>query len=457
MRIVLTGLRGTGKTLVGAALADLYHLPLIDTDGLIKEEAGMSIPEIFATEGEEEFRRREQQVIARLPAGPAVISTGGGVLLDQRNLVALRRGSRMVLLTADTETMYRRTCTSDRPPLTGKPLYEEIQTVAAARRDLYRAAADLCVDTTGRESGTVALEIRALLAETWKTEPRKSARSFLLRANPAEEERVALAADLESDPGLGLCGIAGFPAAHSISPQMYTALFARFGLDYRYTRIEWPSITEIIAAFRAGRLRGLSVTIPFKEQVIPLLDTIDPDAAAIGAVNTVVGCGDELAGFNTDWLGVSAPLHEHRGEKAVLIGAGGAAAAAAYALKKLGMDLTILNRTGERGSALAARFGCNTAPLSRFRDLEPEVVVHATPVGMHPDTGTLLTREDLDEGMTVFDLVYTPKMTPLLVEAEAAGATVIPGTEMFIHQACAQFEHFTGILVSSDLVREVVR
>lgn len=457
MRIVLTGLRGTGKTAVGAALADLCHLPLIDTDRLIEETAGMSIPEIFTTEGEAGFRRREEEVVATLLAGPAVISTGGGVLLSQQNLIALRRRSRMVLLTADTETMYRRTCTSDRPPLTGKPLYEEIQTVAAARRDLYRAAADLCVNTTGRESGTVALEIRALLAETWKTEPRAGALSFLLQANPATGEREALDADLDADPSLGLCGIAGFPAAHSISPQMYTALFARFGLDYRYTRIEWPSITEIIAAFRAGRLRGLSVTIPFKEQVVPLLDTIDPDAAAIGAVNTVVRCGDELAGFNTDWLGVSAPLHEHRGEKAVLIGAGGAAAAAAYALKKLGMDLTILNRTGERGRTLADRFECSTAPLSRFRDLRPEVVVHATPVGMHPDTGTLLTREDLDGGMTVFDLVYTPKMTTLLLEAEAAGARVIPGTEMFVHQACAQFECFTGIRVSPELVREVIR
>ncbi|WP_440949749.1 shikimate dehydrogenase [Methanosphaerula subterraneus] len=456
MRIVLTGLRGTGKTLVGAALADLYHLPLIDTDERIEQEAGMAIPEIFAAEGEEGFRRREEQVVAGLPAGQAVISTGGGVLLSQRNLVALRRGSRMVLLTADLETMYRRTCTSDRPPLTGKPLVDEIRTVAAARRDLYRAAADICVDTTGKEPGTVALEVRALLNETWRTEPRAGALSFLLQANPAEREREALAADLKSDPELGLCGIAGFPASHSISPQMYAALFARFNLDYRYTRIEWPSIAEIVGAFRAGRLRGLSVTIPFKEQVIPLLDTVDPDATAIGAVNTVVRCGDDLAGFNTDWLGVSAPLQQHRGEKAVLIGAGGAAAAAAYALKHLGMDLTILNRTEERGRALADRCGCSTAPLSVFRDLAPEVVVHATPVGMHPDTGTLLTRADLDEGMTVFDLVYTPRMTPLLVEAEAAGARVIPGTEMFVHQACAQFEHFTGIRVSPDLVREVI-
>jgi shikimate dehydrogenase len=456
MRIVLTGLRGTGKTAVGEALADLYHLPLIDTDGLIEEEAGMKIPKIFATEGEEGFRRREHQVVAGLPAGPAVISTGGGVLLDQQNLVAFRRESTMVLLTADLETMYHRTCDSDRPPLTGEPLMDEIRTVTVARQDLYRAAADLCVDTTGKEAGMVALEVRALLAETWKTEPRASALSFLLQANPAEEERTALAADLDADPTLGLCGIAGFPASHSISPQMYAALFSRFSLDYRYTRIEWPSITEIIGAFRAGRLRGLSVTIPFKEQVIPLLDTVDPDATAIGAVNTVVRCGDDLAGFNTDWLGVREPLQQHRGEKAVLIGAGGAAAAAAYALKHLGMDLTILNRTEVRGRALAARFGCSTAPLSYFRDLEPEIVVHATPVGMHPDTGTLLTREDLHDGMTVFDLVYTPKMTPLLWEAKAAGARIIPGTEMFVHQACAQFEHFTGIRVSPDLVREVI-
>lgn len=457
MRIVLTGLRGTGKTSVGSALADLCHLPLIETDRQIEQEAGISIPEIFATEGEEGFRRWEGEVIAALPVGPAVIATGGGVLLDQRNLIRLRQGSTMVLLTADLESMYRRTSGSDRPPLTGEPLYDEIRTVAAARHRLYEAAADLAVDTTGKEAGTVALEVRALLNATWKTEPRKGALSFLLSANPATDERKALAADLDEHPDLGLCGIAGFPAGHSISPQVYAALFAHYQLEYRYTRIEWPSIADIIAACKAGRLRGLSVTIPFKEQVIPLLDRVDPDAQAIGAVNTVVGCGDELTGFNTDWLGVRAPLQQHRGAKAVLIGAGGGGAAAAYALTELSMDLTILNRTGERGRDLAERFGCSTAPLAQFRDLDPEVVVHATPVGMHPDTRTLLTREDLHEGMTVFDLVYTPKITPLLAEAEAAGAAIIPGTEMFVHQACAQFEHITGIRVDPALVREVVR
>jgi shikimate dehydrogenase len=134
----------------------------------------------------------------------------------------------------------------------------------------------------------------------------------------------------------------------------------------------------------------------------------------------------------------------------------GGAAAAAYALRSLEMEVTILNRTPEKAGVLAERFGCRATPLSSFGDLRPEVVVNATPVGMHPDRSSLLTAEDLEEGMTVFDLVYTPPGTPLLALARRAGCRVIPGTEMFIHQACEQFFHVTGIRVPEAIVRELV-
>ncbi len=203
-------------------------------------------------------------------------------------------------------------------------------------------------------------------------------------------------------------------------------------------------------------VRGLSVTIPFKEEVMGYLDEIDEDARAIGAVNTVVQCGGVLHGYNTDWLGIRAPLADLRGSRAAVLGAGGAASAAVYALRSLEMEVTVLARTREKADRLASRFGCRAGPLASFRDLDPDVVVNATPVGMHPDHSSLLAAEDLREGMTVFDLVYTPPETPLISLARRAGCRVIHGTEMFIHQAREQFMHVTGIQVPEALIRELV-
>jgi shikimate dehydrogenase len=120
------------------------------------------------------------------------------------------------------------------------------------------------------------------------------------------------------------------------------------------------------------------------------------------------------------------------------------------------MEVTVLARTVEKGERLASRFGCRSGPLISFGDLDPDVVVNATPVGMLPDRSSLLTMEDLEEGMTVFDLVYTPPETPLISLARMAGCRVIPGTEMFIHQAREQFMHVTGIQVPETLIRELV-
>ena len=176
-------------------------------------------------------------------------------------------------------------------------------------------------------------------------------------------------------------------------------------------------------------------------------------------MNTVVRCGGRLHGSNTDWLGVRAPLAHlaGRGCRAVVLGAGGAAAAAVYALGSLGMDVTVLARDAGRAAALASRFGAASGSLAAFDPAGTDVVVHATPVGMAPDTASLLEESQLRPGMTVFDLVYTPAETPLLERARRAGATVVPGTALFAHQAAAQFEAFFGIRVPISVIEEALR
>ena len=459
MRIVLTGFRGTGKTTVGRIVAGSLGIPFLDTDQIIEERAGMKIPIIFRKRGEAAFRDMEREAIASLPEDSVVVSAGGGAILAPGNVAHLRKGSLVFLLGADDETIERRIGGSDRPSLTGRPLSEEVGALLRVRKPAYLRAADFCISTGERLPEEAAGEIvRRLHGGPASPGSREAGQRFIERIPLPDGDRATLSSILRGagDPRGGICGITGYPCSHSRSPALWNQLFSRYGLPYFYTSFEWPAIGEVIRAVRDLGVRGLSVTIPFKEEVMSYLDEIDEDARAIGAVNTVVQCGGVLSGYNTDWLGVRAPLESLRGARAAVLGAGGAAAAAVYALLSLEMEVTVLARTVEKAERLASRSGCRAGPLTSFRDLDPDVVVNATPVGMHPDRSSLLAGEDLKEGMTVFDLVYTPPETPLISLARSAGCRVIPGTEMFIHQAREQFMHVTGIQVPETLIRELV-
>jgi shikimate 5-dehydrogenase len=153
---------------------------------------------------------------------------------------------------------------------------------------------------------------------------------------------------------------------------------------------------------------------------------------------------------------VRKPLVDLKGSRAVLLGAGGAAAGAAFALTDLDMDVTILNRTPAKAKAMAERFGCSWGGLGDFGNLEPDVVVNSTPLGMNPGDRMPVDASLLRKEMTVFDLVYTPPVTPLIAAARKAGCTAITGTEMFIGQAKEQFYLFFGIDVPEEKIRELL-
>ncbi|WP_298667618.1 shikimate kinase [uncultured Methanofollis sp.] len=447
MKVVLIGYRGTGKTTVGKMIARRLSLPFLDTDALIEERAGMPVPAIFASAGEATFRSLEREVIAGLADFRGVIATGGGAVLDPENVRVLRKGGTVVLLEASAGEVITRTAGSDRPPLTGLPPEDEVRALLHRRRPFYLAAADICVRTGGRRPDMVADDVVSRLSG--RRDPVSLPAGFALP--PGEAERLDA-----PDPATGLYGIAGHPALHSRSPLLYNALFARYGMDASYTFFDHPDFAAVLGAARSLGVRGLSVTIPYKEAALAAADEADRHAAAIGAANTLVLCGDHVRASNTDWVGVRRPLEGVAAERAVVLGAGGAAAAAVYALQSLGYRVTVLARDAGKAEILAARFGCEAGSLSDFGSVRPEVVVHATPVGMAGDPHSLLAPEDLGPGMTVFDLVYTPKETPLLRTATARGCRTIPGTEMFVYQACEQFLHMTGIRVDDRTVREVL-
>ena len=449
-KIVLAGFRGTGKTSVGQILAERLGVSFFDADALIERRAGMTIPEIFRRRGEAGFRDLERGVIASLRDANGVISTGGGAVCNPENVADLRWRGTVILLTAPPDVIRDRITGSDRPELTDLPPAEEVRALLERRKEAYLGAADACIDTGRRTPEEIA---DLILQDDTISSAAMHERDVLLERFGLSELKSMVA----HDPELRVCGIAGNPCAHSRSPLIYNRLFAHFGMRYHYTSIEWPDVGEIVRLASLLPTKGLSVTIPFKTDVMRHVDEVDDHAAAIGAVNTVVRCGDRLYGYNTDWIGVRTPLAHRRGERAVVLGAGGAAAAAAYALMSLDMDVSILARRPDAARRLAERFRCRWGALKDFRESGADVVVDATPVGMDPDTRALLGPDDLEPGMTIFDLVYTPPETPLIRAAKRAGCEVIPGTEMFIHQAVAQFQLMTGIAVTPALIRGMLQ
>ncbi|WP_394698854.1 shikimate kinase [uncultured Methanoregula sp.] len=460
-RIVLTGFRGTGKTEIGKILAQEKQVRFLDTDTLIEQKTGRSIPDIFHEEGEERFRKIERDVIASLPETDAIISTGGGAVVDPENMEHLRKDSTLVLLYSDIDTIEQRLERSPRPPLTNLPLREEIAEMMERRRQNYHAAADFCIDTSETTPATAAETIRRIM-KTGVPGPkeRREALAFFRTGRipaPGMQRLETLLRDVPEDPGTRILGVAGYPCAHSKGPRLFNNLFVHYHLNYHYTLFEGPGIEEIMKIAREIDAKGLSVTIPFKQDVIPLLDEIDEHAAqSIGAVNTVVFACGAATGYNTDWLGVRKPLVALKGAKAVLLGAGGVASAAAYALRDLDMDVTILNRTPQNAKALAERSGCRWAAWDTFDDIHPDLVVNATPLGMEPDVRTPLRPGQLYRELTVFDLVYTPPITPLIEAARAVGCPTITGTDLFIEQAKEQFWLWFGIDVPAETIRKYI-
>lgn len=242
------------------------------------------------------------------------------------------------------------------------------------------------------------------------------------------------------------CGIVLHPAGHTLSPVIHTAAYIELGLDATYETFDVPAerFPDAVARMRSRGLRQLSVSLPHKEQALALADRASDDAHRIGAANTLTLIGDMIVADNTDWLGVRRtlePLANWKGREATVVGAGGAARAVVYALRALGMRVTVVNRRRQRAERLAAELGARVGTLERAWDL----LVNATPIGMHPAIDqTPVPREQLQPPGTVFDTVYRPLETRLLREARESGCHTQDGLDMLVHQAAEQIRLWSG-------------
>ena len=270
-----------------------------------------------------------------------------------------------------------------------------------------------------------------------------------------------------------LCAVIGNPVGHSLSPDIHNAAFRHLGLDWIYTAFRVEDIANAIAGIKALGIRGVSITIPHKVAALPHLDSIEKTAAKIGAVNTIVNTGGRLHGVNTDGAGALKALtdagHDPAGSNLLILGSGGAARAIAFTIAERAAParLAIAGIVPGELAALCADIAATTsvspAPVAlTAENLRAEVpgaaiIINCTPLGMHPQVdASPIPAQLLGKGQVVLDIVYNPLTTKLLKDAQSQGAAIICGIEMFLNQACLQFELWTGRPAPAEVMREVL-
>ncbi len=272
-----------------------------------------------------------------------------------------------------------------------------------------------------------------------------------------------------------ILGVIGAPIAHSLSPIIQNAALHEAGLDYVYTAfpVHRVALASAVCGLRDAGVVGFNVTIPFKTEIMPLLDALSEDAQRIRAVNTVVIASDgTMTGHNTDVTGFMAGFAARgiglAGKRTVLIGAGGAARAALWGLLRSGVSSVCIGvRNLAKGKALCTDFAadgtlavyCFDDP--HFRDVlcTADIVVQTTPIGMSPQTDAMppVDPAAISPSAAVYDLIYTPAETAFLRAAAAHGCTTINGETMLVMQGAEAFSLWTGVRPNTDLMQRALR
>jgi shikimate dehydrogenase len=273
-------------------------------------------------------------------------------------------------------------------------------------------------------------------------------------------------------------GLIGYPVKHSISPYFQQAALDYYHLDIRYQlwNTSPEKLSSRIAGLREPQNLGANVTTPYKETVLPLLDEVDEQASLIGAVNTIAKRDDKLVGFNTDAYGFITALRSEgkfkpEGVEAVILGAGGVARAVCFSLVQNKVSsLTIMDGILDKSKALAehinryvTRAGLKTRiavlPWQSVNSADTfercRLIVHCTTIGMKyspQQEQSPLSGDVIPEGILVYDVVFNPRVTPLLQLAQRAGANILGGLPMLVYQGAASFELWTGKKALVDIM-----
>ena len=255
------------------------------------------------------------------------------------------------------------------------------------------------------------------------------------------------------DAATRVYGVAGDPIAHSLSPLIMNTALRRENVNGVYLALHAKALPDLMNCVREMPIHGLSITMPYKGEILEHLDNTDSHTAKIGACNTVVRAQDgKLYGFNTDTSGVVRPLEQRlplQNAKILVLGAGGAARAAVYGLKERGCEVYILNRTLGPAQKLARSARARLVKRADLKKLTFDVIINATPVGMGNSKESPLNDNEINARF-LFEMIYDPQETALVHMARNRGVEVIPGVEMLVQQAARQFEIWTGKPAPAD-------
>ncbi len=261
------------------------------------------------------------------------------------------------------------------------------------------------------------------------------------------------------DQATRVYGVAGDPVSHSLSPAIMNAALRRENVNGVYLALHAKTLPDLLKCVREIPIHGLSITMPYKEAILKHLDNSDSHTTKIGACNTVVRAQDgKLYGFNTDTSGVVRPLEQRitlDKARILVLGAGGAARAAVFGLKERGSEVYILNRSLAPAQKLARSAHARLLKRADLKKASFDVIINATPVGMGNSQESPLSEKEIN-ARYVFEMIYDPAETRLVQLARACGVEIIPGIEMFVHQAARQFEIWTGKPAPWDEMLQVV-
>ena len=265
-------------------------------------------------------------------------------------------------------------------------------------------------------------------------------------------------------------GVVADPVGHSLSPLIHNVAFRHFGMNKVHVpfRVPREDLSRFIDSAARLDIRGLSVTIPHKEEVVKKLTKLDAAVAGIGSANTVVFEGGKRLGYNTDYRAAMDSLDaalggreeargKLRGKTALVLGAGGLGKAVVYGLMRRNMNVVIADGDAQQALLLAKRFDCRSVEWAARQTITPDLLFNCTPIGMHPNVDeTPFEKHLLRPSSIVFDAVYNPENTLLIKEARNRTCLTITGVEMFVRQACQQFKLFTGREGPDDLMRDTI-
>ena len=417
MNIVLIGMRGSSKSTIGKILSARLNKTLIETDVLIEKKEKLPAGRIISQKGINYFRRKEEEVFDNLiNLDNMIIATGGGVVENRKIMKNLKKKNLIVYLQCDPQILFERIGDDAKRPLLtkAKSMLEDLENLFLKRSSLYEKYADLTLNT----------KINNILGVNNETR---------------------------------LCCIIGNPVSHSLSPVMHNAAYRKLGLNYLYLAIGVTNLKAAIKGLKELDIRGISVTAPFKEKILEFVDEIDKTAKKIGAANTVLNTNGKFRALNTDWIGAIRALAEKsglNGKKIIIRGAGGAARAIAYGLKKKKARVKILNRTLSNAKLLSRDFRLEgVIGTKNLKEIEnADILINSSTLGMHSNDDLPFLEEFINKNQIVFDIVYTPAKTVFIRKALERKAKIVYGYKMLLYQGLEQFKLFTGKLAPQVVV-----